>query len=65
MYVYHFFKSLIKMVRRAAPYLCPLNTKTTTLSAKLKPVKSSDCILCITLILHVDEGKAYNKIVHN
>lgn len=39
-------------------HLCPLNTKSAALSTKFRPVKSSNCILSISFIFHIDKSKS-------
>lgn len=46
-------------------YLCPLNTKAASLSAIFITVKSSNCILRISIILHINKSKSYREIKQN
>jgi hypothetical protein len=39
-------------------YLCPFNTKSAALATKFYTIKSSNSILSISLIFHIDKSKS-------
>lgn len=55
---------MVLQLHDSTSYLSPFYTKPASLFTKLYPVKPSNCIISISLVLHINESKSYKTKCH-